>query len=60
MIENINFLLEMDRYLNVIESLSKSVLSRSRKFEKAVRNTRIKMQNDEYTIFIVISSVVFQ
>ena len=58
-LENINSFIERDTHLNEVDSLSKSVLSNSIKFEKAARNTRIKMQNDRYTIFIGISIIIF-
>ena len=44
MMKNIDSLLERDGYLNEIDSLSKSVMSSSRNFEKTAMDIRIKTQ----------------
>ena len=60
MMKNIDSLLERDGYLNEIDSLSKSVMSSSRNFEKTAMDIRIKTKkNDIYNIFIIISSIIF-
>ena len=60
MMKNIDSLLERDGYLNEIDSLSKSVMSSSRNFEKTAMDIRIKTQkNDIYNILIIISSIIF-
>jgi len=52
MMENINSFVGRNNHFNVIDSLSKSVLSNSIKVKKLTRNTKIKMQKDSFTIFL--------
>ena len=57
MAENINLIMDRDRTMDSINSLSESIRDNSGKFEKTARETRLKMLLAKYAIFIGIGAV---
>ena len=58
MADNINYIMDRDRTLNSIDSLSVSIKNNSGKFEKAARQTKFKMLLAKYSIFISIGAIL--
>jgi vesicle transport protein SEC22 len=58
MAENINLIMDRDRTMNSINSLSESIKDNSSKFEKTARNTKLKMLWAKYSILISIAAIV--
>ena len=58
MAENINLIMDRDRTMNSINSLSESIRENSGRFEKTARETRIKMLLAKYAILIGIGAVI--
>ena len=56
--ENINLIIDRDRTMNSINSLSESIKDNSGKFEKAARQTKLKMLLAKYSIFISIIAII--
>ena len=59
MAENINLIIDRDRSINSINSLSESIKDDSGKFKKVAYETRLKMMLSKYMIFIVLFGIVF-
>ncbi len=59
MAENINLIMDRDRTLNSISSLSEIIKDSSGKFEKTARETRLRMLMAKYAIFIGIGAIFF-
>ena len=57
MAENINLIMDRDRTMNSINSLSESIRDNSGKFEKTARETRLKMLLAKYSILISIGAI---
>ena len=58
MAENINLIMDRDRTMNSINSLSESIRDNSGRFEKTARDTRIKMMLARYAIFFGIGAII--
>jgi len=58
MAENINLIMDRDRTMNSINSLSNSIKDNSGKFEKTAKQTKFKMLLAKYSIFISIGAIV--
>ncbi len=58
MAENINLIMDRDRTMNSISSLSESIRDNSGKFEKTARETRLKMLLAKYSILISIGAII--
>ena len=58
MAENINLIMDRDRTMNSINSLSESIKDNSGKFEKTARNTKLKMLWARYSILISIAAII--
>ena len=58
MAENINLIMDRDRTMNSINSLSESIKDNSSKFEKTARHTKLKMLWAKYSILISIAAIV--
>ena len=54
MAENINLIMERDKTMNTINSLSENIKDDSGKFKKMAYETRIKMLLAKYSILIVL------
>ena len=59
MAENINLIMDRDRTMNSINSLSEAIKDNSGRFEKTARETRLKMLLAKYSIFIGIGAIIF-
>ena len=59
MAENLNLIMDRDRTLNSISSLSEIIKDSSGKFEKTARETRLRMLMAKYAIFIGIGAIFF-
>ena len=57
MAENLNLIMDRDRTLNSISSLSEIIKDSSGKFEKTARETRLRMLMAKYAIFIGIGAI---
>ena len=58
MAENINLIMDRDRTMNSINSLSESIKENSGKFEKQARQTKYRMLLAKYSIFISIFAII--
>ena len=56
--KNLNLIMDRDRTMNSINSLSESIRENSGRFEKTARETRIKMLLAKYAILIGIGAVI--
>ena len=56
--ENINLIMDRDRNMNSINSLSESIKDSSGKFEKTAKQTKLKMLWAKYSIFISIIAII--
>jgi vesicle transport protein SEC22 len=59
MAENINLIMDRDRTMNSINSLSESIKDNSGKFEKQAKQTKLRMLLAKYSIFIAIFAILF-
>ena len=58
MAENINLIMDRERTMNSINSLSETIKDDSNKFKKVAKQTRLKMLWAKYSIFIVIFLII--
>ena len=58
MAENINLIMDRERTMNSINSLSETIKDDSNKFKKVAKQTRLKMLWAKYSIFIVVFLII--
>ena len=57
--DNINLIIDRDRNMNSINSLSESIKDNSGKFERTAKQTKLKMLLAKYAIYISIFAIIF-